>query len=38
MIFGPVAGWTAYRMHTPKWAMSDLAVNSFNSICASISA
>ena len=22
MIFGPVAGWTAYRMHTPKWSMA----------------
>lgn len=22
MIFEPVAGWTAYRMHTPKWAMA----------------
>lgn len=22
MIFEPVAGWTAYRMHTPKWAMT----------------
>ena len=22
MIFELVAGWTAYRMHTPKWAMA----------------
>jgi len=22
MIFVPVAGWTAYRMHTPRWAVA----------------
>ena len=22
MIFVPVVGWTAYRLHTPKWAVA----------------